>query len=258
LAESQEICFQENHRRITYCLKICFILSAWSKYLANLLLARASVRRKVIAVRMALGASRLRLIRLLMTESVLLALIGAGIGLLVASFFNRLFIAFVPSLIRFDVDLRLDAPVLGFTLLLSLVTSALFGLAPALQASKPDLIPALKDETGIGVLHTRKINLRNALVTAQVAISLPLLICAGLFIRSLQKELAIDPGFKTENRLVLRLALEHEGYNETKGREFIRKLRERVVAIPSVLSASVAENIPILPKPYRFLDCAIL
>lgn len=207
---------------------------------------------------MALGASRLRLIRLLMTESVLLALIGAGIGLLVASFFNRLFIAFVPSLIRFDVDLRLDAPVLGFTLLLSLVTSALFGLAPALQASKPDLIPALKDETGIGVLHTRKINLRNALVTAQVAISLPLLICAGLFIRSLQKELAIDPGFKTENRLVLRLALEHEGYNETKGREFIRKLRERVVAIPSVLSASVAENIPILPKPYRFLDCAIL
>jgi macrolide transport system ATP-binding/permease protein len=212
--------------------------------LANLLLARASVRRKEIAVRMALGASRLRLIRLLMTESVLLALIGASIGLLVASLFNRLLIALVPPLMRYDVDLRLDAPVLGFTLLLSLVTSALFGLAPALQASKPDLIPALKDENGKGVLHTRKINLRSALVIAQVAISLPLLICAGLFIRSLQKDLAIDLGFKPENRLVLVLSLEREGYNETTGRKFVRRLMERVVAIPGVRSASVASNIP--------------
>src|SRR6266508_4978275 len=103
--------------------------------LANLLLARASVRRKEIAVRMALGASRLRLIRLLMTESALLALAGGGIGLLVASLFNHLCIAFIPRMATFDPDLRLDAPVLCCTLLLTLVTSLLFGLSPALQIS---------------------------------------------------------------------------------------------------------------------------
>jgi len=212
--------------------------------LANLLLARASVRRKEIAIRMALGASRVRLIRLLMTESVLLALAGGGIGLLVASLFNRLCIAFIPRMATFDPDLRLDAPVLGFTLLLSLVTSVLFGLAPALQVSKLNFVPALKEEIGIGALHTRTINLRNALVIGQVAISLPLLICAGLFIRSLQKEQAIDPGFKTENRLVLSLYLKLQGYDQKNGLKFVQQLLDRVRAVPGVQSASVARDIP--------------
>jgi len=212
--------------------------------LANLLLARASVRRKEIAIRMALGASRVRLIRLLMTESALLALAGGGIGLLVASLFNRLCIAFIPRLATFDPDLRLDAPVLGFTLLLSLVTSVLFGLAPALQVSKLSFVPALKDEIGIGALHTRTINLRNALVIGQVAISLPLLICAGLFIRSLQKEQAIDLGFKTENRLVLSLYLKLQGYDQKNGLKFLQQLLDRVRAVPGVQSAGVARDIP--------------
>ncbi len=212
--------------------------------LANLLLARASVRRKEIAVRMALGASRLRLIRLLMTESALLALAGGGIGLLVASLFNHLCIAFIPRMATFDPDLRLDAPVLGFTLLLSMVTSVLFGLTPALQVSKLNFVPALKDEFGIGALHTRTINLRNALVIGQVAISLPLLICAGLFIRSLQKEQAIDLGFKTENRLVLWLSLKVVGYDQKNGLKFLQQLLDRVRAVPGVLSASVARDIP--------------
>src|SRR5215475_3915069 len=211
--------------------------------LANLLLARASVRRKEIAIRMALGASRVRLIRLLMTESALLALAGGGIGLLVASLFNRLCIAFIPRMATFDPDLRLDAPVLGFTLLLSLVTSLLFGLAPALQISKLNFVPALKDEIGIGALHTRTINLRSALVIGQVAISLPLLICAGLFIRSLQKEQAIDLGFKTENRLVLWLSLKVVGYDQTNGVKFVQQLLDRVRAVPGVQSASIADRI---------------
>src|SRR5215510_11164407 len=212
--------------------------------LANLLLARASVRRKEIAIRMALGASRVRLIRLLMTESALLALAGGGIGLLVASLFNRLCIAFIPRMATFDPDLRLDAPVLGFTLLLSMVTSVLFGLAPALRVSKLNFAPALKDEIGIGALHTRTINLRNALVIGQVAISLPLLICAGLFIRSLQKEQAIDLGFKTENRLRLWLNLKIQGYDQTNGPKFVQQLLDRVRAVPGVQSASVARDIP--------------
>src|SRR5215475_11456951 len=211
--------------------------------LANLLLARASVRRKEIAIRMALGASRVRLIRLLMTESALLALAGGGIGLLVASLFNRLCIAFIPRMATFDPDLRLDAPVLGFTLLLSLVTSLLFGLAPALQISKLNFVPALKDEIGIGALHTRTINLRSALVIGQVAISLPLLICAGLFIRSLQKEQAINLGFKTENRLVLWLSLKVVGYDQTNGVKFVQQLLDRVRAVPGVQSASIAQSI---------------
>jgi putative ABC transport system permease protein len=212
--------------------------------LANLLLARASVRRKEIAIRMALGASRVRLIRLLMTESALLALAGGGIGLLVASLFNRLCIAFIPRMATFDPDLRLDAPVLGFTLLLSMVTSVLFGLAPALQVSKLSFVPALKDEIGIGALHTGTINLRSALVIGQVAISLPLLICAGLFIHSLQKEQAIDPGFKTENRLVLSLYLKLQGYDQKNGLKFVQQFLDRVRAVPGVQSASVARDIP--------------
>jgi putative ABC transport system permease protein len=212
--------------------------------LANLLLARASARRKEIAVRMALGASRVRLIRLLMTESVLLAIVGGGVGLLVASLLHRLCIAFIPRISTLDPDLRLDAPVLGFTLLLSLATSVLFGLVPALQVSKLNFVPALKEEIGIGALHTRTINLRNALVIGQVAISLPLLICAGLFIRSLQKYQAIDWRFKTENRLVLSLFLKIQGYDQRNGLKFVQQLLDRVRAVPGVLSASVARDIP--------------
>ncbi|MBO0857102.1 MAG: ABC transporter permease [Chloracidobacterium sp.] len=213
--------------------------------LANLLLARASVRRKEIAVRMALGASRGRLIRFMMTESALLALAGGAVGLFMASLFDRLCISFIPRMATIDPDLRLDAPVLGITLLLSLVTSALFGLVPALRASKPDFAPALKDEIGIGALHTGGINLRNALVTGQVAISVPLLICAGLFIRSLQKEQAIDLGFKTENRLVLWfLNLKIQGYDQTNGAKFVQRLLDRVRAVPGVEAAGVARDIP--------------
>ncbi len=214
---------------------------------ANLLLARAATRRKEIAVRLALGASRLRLVRQLLTESLLLALLGAAAGLLLAWWINRLLMAFKPPLPAawgFQVELLLDAPVLGFTLLLSLLVSVFFGLAPAWQASRPDVIPALKDEAGVsGRRH--QFNLRNALVVAQLAVSLMLLIGAGLFVRSLQHLQTIDPGFETANRLTVSFDLAKQGYDETRRREFARQLLERVAALPGVRNATVADTVPL-------------
>jgi macrolide transport system ATP-binding/permease protein len=214
---------------------------------ANLLLARASTRRKEIAVRLALGASRLRLIRQMLTESLLLALLGAGIGLLMAYWINQLLMAFKPPFpppFTFSLDLYLDARTVGFALLLALITSVLFGLAPALQASKPDLVPALKDEGGAEGRRQWRFNLRDALVIAQVALSLVLLIGAGLFIRSLRHAQQIDLGFEPDNVLEISFDLRLQGYDETRGREFYRQIIERFERLPGAQSASVTNFTP--------------
>ena len=217
---------------------------------ANLLLARAAARRKEIAVRLALGAGRMRLIRQLLTESILLAMLGAVSGLLIAFWINRALMALeppVPASWNFQIDLRLDAQALGFTVLLTFVTALLFGLAPALQASKPDLIPALKDEAPAlapGRRHLRWLSLRNALVVAQVAVSLVLLVGAGLFIRSLQHVQRLDLGFKTEDRLALTFNLAMQGYDEARTREFVTRAVERLDALPGIESASAANFLP--------------
>jgi predicted permease len=216
--------------------------------IANLLLARASTRRKEIAVRLALGASRLRLIRQLLTESLLLALLGAGAGLLMAYWINQLLMAFKPPFpppFTFSLDLYLDARTAGFALLLALITSVLFGLAPALHASKPDMVPALKDESGAEGRRQRRFNLRDALVVAQVALSLVLLIGAGLFIRSLRYAQQIDLGFKPDNVLELSFDLRLQGYEEARGREFYRQIIERLEGLPGVQSASVTNITPL-------------
>jgi predicted permease len=228
---------------------------------ANLLLARAATRRKEIAVRLALGASRLRLVRQLLTESVLLGLLGAGGGLLLAFWLNRVLMSLkppVPEAWGLRIDLSLDATVLGFTLLLAFVVSLFFGLLPALAASKPDVVHALKDETGVQVRRGwfRRFNLRSALVVVQLAVSLVLLITAGLFIRSLQQMQKVDPGFATENRLALSFNLEQEGYDEARGREFARQLLERVRALPGVQAATLTNFLPLgfmgLAEPITF------
>ncbi len=217
---------------------------------ANLLLARAAARRKEIAVRLALGASRFRLVRQLLTESVLLGLLGAGGGLLLAFWLNRVLMSLqppVPESWGLRIDLQLDVTVLGFTLLLALVVSLVFGLMPALAASKPDVVQALKDETGVQGRRGffRRFNLRNALVVGQLAVSLLLLVIAGLFIRSLQQMQKVDPGFQTENRLALSFNLEQEGYDEARGREFTRQLLERVRTLPGVQSATLTNFLPL-------------
>ena len=209
---------------------------------ANLLLARSSARTKEIAVRLAIGATRWRIVRQLLTEGVLLATLGGAAGLLLAWWVTRSFSAAppptgsLPITPQFSIDLR----VLLFTLGLSLLAGIVFGLAPALRASRPALIPALKDDAVAFFERTRTFNLRNLLVVTQVALSVVLLIGAGLFLRSLRQAQTINPGFDAEKIVNLPLNINLLRYTRTQGREFYRQVIERVEAIPGVESASLA------------------
>jgi predicted permease len=215
---------------------------------ANLLLARATTRRKEIAVRLALGATRWRLIRQLLTESVMLALAGATAGLLLAYWINQLLMALkppFPSAFTFTLDLSLDRRALVFTLLLAVTTGVLFGLFPALQASRPDVVPALKGESGAEGSRRRWLNLRGALVVTQVALSLALLISMGLFLRSLRYTQQVDLGFKPDNVLEASFNLGLQGYSEARGREFYRQIVERLERLPGAQSACVTNILPL-------------
>jgi predicted permease len=211
---------------------------------ANLLLARAATRRREIAIRLALGAGRWRLVRQLLTESVMLALLGGVVGLLVARFgVNMLTALKPPTEFPIVIDLSADWRVFGFTFGVSLLTGILFGLAPALAASRPDLVAALKDEMGAGVM--RRGRLRAALVIIQVALSLLLLIGSGLFLRSLRNAGAIDPGFDADNLLSMSMDLRLQGYAEAAGRNFSGAALDRIRALPGVESASMTEYLPL-------------
>ena len=212
--------------------------------LANLLLAQAAQRRKEIAIRLSLGAGRLRVVRQLLTESVALSLAGGVVGWLIALWMIDLFAAFKPPIdFNLLIDLRPDWRVMAFTLIVSFITGALFGLAPALQASKVDLIPALKEEAGFG--GYRRSRFRNGLVVAQVALSLPLLIAAGLIVRSLQQVQMIGPGFEVENRITMSVDLSLQGYDEARGRDFYRQLIARVESLPGARAASYISALPL-------------
>src|SRR5207245_4129228 len=182
---------------------------------ANLLLARGTARRKEIAIRLSLGATRARLARQLMTESLLLALCGGGAGLFVAVWSRALLLAALPPqalLGNIGLDLALDGPVLLFTLAVSLLTGVLFGLAPGLQASRPDLAVELKDRTSQPAHGRGWFGLRGLLVVSQVALCLVSLIGAGLFLRSLRNTQGIDPGFETKNLMILTFDVGAQGY----------------------------------------------
>ncbi len=171
---------------------------------ANLLLARAAARRREIGIRIALGASRWRLMRQLLTESVMLAVLGGAAGMLVALWGIDLLTSYTPSSpVPLALNFAPDVRVLAFALGLSVLTGLIFGLAPALQATRSNVLPALKDESLTAGRVDRRFNLRNLLVIAQVAVSLVLLIGAGLFLRSLQNAQSIDPGFRPDNVLVI-------------------------------------------------------
>ncbi|HKQ93279.1 MAG TPA: ABC transporter permease [Blastocatellia bacterium] len=211
--------------------------------IAGLLLARSSLRRREIGIRQALGASRARIIQQLLTESLLLSLLGALAGLLVAAWARDLLISLSGATPIAALDLSLDYRVLSFTFSASLLAGLTFGLAPALQASKPDLIPALKNEAaGKGYRRSR---LRNAFVVSQTALSVVLLIGSGLFIRSLQNAQTIDPGFKVEGALIATLDPGLLRYGEEQGQEFFRQAVERVGALPGVESASLMDFVPL-------------
>lgn len=210
---------------------------------AGLFLARASARRQEVAIRMAVGANRGRLVRQLLTESVLLFLAGGTIGVLLAVWTNDLLPKFLPSSSAASIDLNVDVRVLSFTLMVSLLTGILFGLAPALEASKPDVIFALKSDTaGAG---SRRSRTRNLFVVAQIAVSLVLLIGAGLFVRSLRNAGSIDPGFNPDGVYTVAFDLAIQGYDEERGREFYGKLIERVETLPGVRAAGLAALVPL-------------
>ena len=207
--------------------------------LSGLLLARATARRKEIAVRLALGARRLRIVRQLLTESLLLCLLSGGAGVLLAHWINRALLSFKPALqLPLELNLQLDARVLVAALLLSLVTGLLFGLLPALQASKPDLVVTLKDETYRG--GVRGSRLRDLFVVGQVSLSFLLLVSAGLFWRALHTGQQYHPGLDPERVQTATLDPHFLGYDEPRSREFYHQLLERVRTLPGVDAASLA------------------
>jgi predicted permease len=214
---------------------------------ANLLLARSTSRAREIAVRLSLGASRGRLVRQLLTESVLLAGIGgiAGLGLAWATL--HVFRSSPPptAALPMTVSVGIDGPVLVFTLLLSLVTGIVFGLMPALRASRPELAPTLKDDSFTARTRMRRVNARNALIVAQVAMSLLVLVSASLFLRSLRESQAVQPGFDARRVLTVPLSINLLRYTKAQGRQFYSDVVDRAKAIPGVESASLTRWVPL-------------
>ena len=214
----------------------------------NLLLARAAARQKEIGVRLALGASRRRVIRQLLTESVMLSAFGGLAGLLAASWTLRaLYPVLLEHLPEFPafLNLELDYRIFGFTLLVALIAGVAAGLAPALQASRPDLTSALKDEGSTLGQHLSHSRLRNGLIVMQIAMSLALLIGTGLLLRNLQKVRMIDVGFEAQNLLSVAVNLNAAGERSAQQREELRRqLAERLRTISSVKSVSQAFRQP--------------
>jgi len=213
---------------------------------ANLLIARAFMRQKEIAMRLSLGASRGRLVRQLLVESLVLSIAGGAVGMALAVLLTRGLLALIPTqgqplLITANPDLR----ILGFTLALTVVTSIVFGLLPALRASRPDPWTTLKDTMGSIGGAKGSLFLRKGLVTVQVALSFLLLFGAGLFVRSLQNLKMTDPGVELDNLVTFQLSPDLSGYDDQRAVLFYRQLLERLRSAPGVKSAAMAA-VPIL------------
>jgi putative ABC transport system permease protein len=212
----------------------------------NLLLQRAATRYREIAIRAAVGASRLRLIRQLLAESVLLAVAGGLAGWLLAVWGLELILALNPNGITRQHEISLDSQVFIFTLTVSVITGVLFGLAPALAATKTDLVAALKESargTSAGVGRNR---LRQALVVAEVALALVVLIGAGLLVGSFARLIAVQPGFNPNNLLTFWVTLTSESYGTVaKNVRFIKELTARLEALPGVEGVAISDDFPI-------------
>jgi putative ABC transport system permease protein len=225
---------------------VVFVLLIACANVGNLLLARSTARQKEMAIRTALGAARGRIVRQLLTESVLLAILGGALGLLMAawgmSVIESLGSKAFPSLNDIAIDMR----VLGFTIAISLLTGIVFGLAPAMHASKPDFNESLKEGGRYAGAGTSRSRLGGALVVAEVAMALVLLICAGLMIRSVVRLSDVSPGFNPQNLLTLNASLQRSKYpNASSWLAFYNRLIERTEALPGVKAAGIVSVLPL-------------
>ena len=222
---------------------VAMVLIVACANVAGVLLARATTRRREMAVRIALGAGRSRLIRQLLVETAVLFLGAAAIGLVLAKVMMSLLMAVFPALpVQVNLTLQLDAPALLWTLGVALFAAVLSGLAPAFYASRRDVVTALKQDSQSS---PERMRLRNAFVIAQVALSLVLVAGAGLFLRALQKANAIDPGFDPRGAEMANLDLSLAGYTPETGPLFARQLVERLRATPGIADASIAAVLPL-------------
>ncbi|HEY7547332.1 MAG TPA: ABC transporter permease, partial [Blastocatellia bacterium] len=221
-----------------------FVLLIACANVANLLLARAASRQKEMAIRLAVGASRARIVRQLLAESLLLAVVGGIVGSLLGLWAIDILLSITPADIHFSRQPGIDAQVLGFTVVLSLLTGLIFGLAPALEASKPDLTGSLK-EGGKGSTAGRA-RARSAFVIAEVAIAVILLVGAGIMLRSFLRLQNIDPGFDPENVLTMQLSLPSSKYPTQQQRAaFFHQVLDRSRAIAGVESVGLVSHLPL-------------
>jgi putative ABC transport system permease protein len=222
-----------------------FVLLIACANVANLLLSRAAARQKEIAVRAALGASRSRILRQLLTESVLLAAIGGAAGLLLALWGTDLLVSLSPREMSALQQVRINTPVLGFTIAVSLLTGIIFGLAPAFEATRVNLHESLKEggkNIGGG---TRGHRLRSAFVITEIALALVLLVGAGLLVRSFNRLQSVDPGFNAKNVLTMRISLPSRKYDSDRKRiDFFRQAIEQIKALPGVEAAGATNFLP--------------
>ena len=212
---------------------------------ANLLLARASARRQEIAVRMALGAGRHRLVRQLLTESVLLGLVGGIVGFFLGYAGCQILWSFKPAEYSANfAEFRLDWNVFVFSLAISIVTGLIFGILPALRTSRTPVAETLKEDARTAGRSLRRIGLANALLAGQVAVSLTLLVVAALFLRSVEYQYTIDPGFQTKHLALFMMYPGQQGYDRARIEQYYKEVRERLDRLPGVVSASWAANLP--------------
>jgi macrolide transport system ATP-binding/permease protein len=217
---------------------------------ANLLLARGMARRKELAVRRALGGARRRIVRQLLTESLLIAAVAGAFGALFAFWLIGVIVHLGSIPAEVSSALTPDLRVLAFTAMVAALTTVVFGLVPALSATSSELTPALKNENLTLSIGRSRHRLRDIFVIAQLSLSLLLLVTAGLFVRSLGKALRVDPGFDARNRAVLSFDLELQGYTPDARARFYHQLTERVTAMPGVESATITSALPVSGRSF--------
>ena len=220
---------------------------------ANLLLARAAARRQEMAVRLAMGASRRRLMRQLLTESVLLGLLSGAVGLLIGYAGLHFLFGMLPSASNF-ITPKFDATVFLFALAVSLATGFIFGIIPALKASREDVAETLKEEARTAGRGRKRVTVANTLLVGQVAFSFLLLMTAALFLRSIQRAYEIDPGFQTAHLATFMTNPGQAGFGKAQTKAFYKDARERVIRLPGVASASWSANLPLWARTVNGLQ----